>query len=435
MEIKKGGVVSQLLANVPIPKMFRARQIFPRPRITQENIPKSIVEELRKERVRDLIKPGMNIAITAGSRGVANVAIITKAIVDFVKSKNANPFVVPAMGSHGGATADGQKDILASYNVTEETMGCPIKSSMDTVLLGTSEYGKPVYLDKNAYDSDGIIVSCRIKPHNAFRGPYESGICKMMVVGLGKQRGAESVHSDGLGNMARNLPANAKVILDKAPILLALAVIENAYDETSRFSAVHRDDILADEPALLKEAASKMPKIRVEEGDVLIVDEIGKNFSGNGVDPNIAGTFSTQYASGGVKVQRTCFLNLTECSYGNALGTGLANVITKKIFDNMDLQKIYPNCMTSTVLKPAEIPLIMATDKEAIQACIRTLNGVDKNMVKVIRIKNTSHIGDIMLSEAYYADVVAGKYEGVEVEASSPESLEFDQEDNLITKF
>lgn len=435
MEIKKGGVVSQLLANVPIPKMFRARQIFPRPRITQENIPKSIVEELRKERVRDLIKPGMNIAITAGSRGVANVAIITKAIVDFVKSKNANPFVVPAMGSHGGATADGQKDILASYNVTEETMGCPIKSSMDTVLLGTSEYGKPVYLDKNAYDSDGIIVSCRIKPHNAFRGPYESGICKMMVVGLGKQRGAESVHSDGLGNMARNLPANAKVILDKAPILLALAVIENAYDETSRFSAVYRDDILADEPALLKEAASKMPKIRVEEGDVLIVDEIGKNFSGNGVDPNIAGTFSTQYASGGVKVQRTCFLNLTECSYGNALGTGLANVITKKIFDNMDLQKIYPNCMTSTVLKPAEIPLIMATDKEAIQACIRTLNGVDKNLVKVIRIKNTSHIGGIMLSEAYYADVVAGKYEGVEAEASVPESLEFDQEDNLITKF
>ena len=435
MEIKKGGIVSQLLANVPIPKMFRAKQIFPRPFISPENIPEIIGEELSKKRISEQIKPGMNIAITAGSRGVANVALITKTIVDFVKSKGAKPFVVPAMGSHGGATAEGQKDILASYNITEETMGCPIKSSMETVLLGTSEYGKPVYLDKNAYDSDGIIVSCRVKPHNAFRGAYESGICKMMVVGLGKQRGAESVHSDGLGNMARNLPANAKVILAKAPILLALAVIENAYDETARFAAVHKEDILAEEPGLLKEAASKMPKIRVEKGDVLIVDEIGKNFSGNGVDPNIAGTFSTQYASGGVEVQRTCFLNLTACSYGNALGTGLANVITKKIFDNMDLQKIYPNCMTSTVLKPAEIPLIMATDKEAIQACIRTLNGVDKNNIKVIRIENTSHIGDIMLSEAYYADVMAGKYEGVEAKAGVPELLEFDQDDNLITKF
>ena len=433
MEIKKGGIVSQLLADVPIPKMFRAKQIFPRPYIAPEDIPAQVTKEMTETRLSQLIQPGMNIAITAGSRGIANIAIITKAVVDFVKSKKANPFVVPAMGSHGGATAQGQLDILAGYNITEETMGCPIKSCMETVLLGTSELGKPVYMDKNAYNSDGIIVSCRIKPHNAFRGKIESGFCKMMVVGLGKQVGAESVHSDGMGVIAQNLPANAKVVLAKGPILMGVGIMENAYDETARIVAVHKDDILDQEPELLKWAANHMPKILVGESDVLIVNEIGKNFSGTGVDPNIAGTFSTPFAHGGLKVQRTCFLNVTECSHGNALGTGLASAITKKIFDNMDLQKMYPNCLTSTVIKSATIPLILATDKEAIQACIRTLNGVEKGNERVVRIKNSSHIGDIMLSEAYYKDVVAGKYEGLTAKEGKPETLEFDEEDNLIT--
>jgi hypothetical protein len=434
MEIQKGGIVSQLLANVPIPKMFKARQSFPRPRIAPENIPSVICAELSKDRVRELIQPGMHIAITAGSRGIANVDIITKAIVDYVKSRQAHPFIVPAMGSHGGATAAGQLEILAGYNITEESMGCPLRSSMDTVRLGTSEYGKPVYMDKNAYESDGIIVSCRLKLHNAFRGPYESGPCKMMVVGLGKQKGAESVHSDGMGKMAINLPANAKVVLANGPILLAIPCMENAYDETCKIEAIHRDDILAREPELLKYAATCMPSLIVGEGDVLIVDEIGKNYSGTGVDPNITGTFSTEFAKGGVNVQRTCMLDLTDCSHGNALGSGLASVITKRLFDKMDLQKMYPNCLTSTVLRSAIIPIIMATDKEAIQACIRTLNGVDKDHARVIRIHNSLHIGEIMLSEAYYNDVVQGRYTGLSAE-STPQPLEFDVEGNLLTQF
>ncbi len=346
MEIVRGGVVSKLLEGVPIPRMFRAEQIFPRPLIKREDVLAAVWEAMAGERVKDLIKPGMNIAITAGSRGIANVDVITKAIVDFVKKKGAHPFIVPAMGSHGGATAEGQLQILEGYNITEERMGCPIRSSMETVLLGTSELGKPVYLDKIAYHSDGIIVSCRVKPHNAFRGPYESGFCKMMVVGLGKQEGAESVHSDGMGVIAKNLPANAK--------------------------------------------------------------------------------------DGGVKVQRTCFLDLTEASHGNALGTGLASCISKRLFDKIDLQMMYPNTITNTVIRSAEMPIIMATDKESIQFCIRTLNGVDKEHARVIRIPNSLHIGKIMLSEAYYNDVVEGKYDGLKA-IDEPQYMDFDEEGNLLT--
>lgn len=432
MEIKKGGVVSKLLEGVYIPKMFRAKQTFRRPVIMPEEIAGVIFAELSKEKVSQQIKPGMNIAITAGSRGIANVDIITKAIVDFVKSKNANPFIVPAMGSHGGATAAGQIEILAGYNITEATMGCPIKSCMDTVMLGYSELGKPVYLDKIAYESDGIIVSCRLKLHNAFRGDYESGPCKMMVVGLGKQKGAESVHSDGMGKIAENLPANAKVILEKAPILLAIPCMENAYDETCKIEAIHKDDIMMREPELLQWAAANMPKIIVGEGDVLIVDKIGKNFSGTGVDPNVTGTFSTEYAKGGVQVQRTCMLDITDCSHGNGLGTGLASVITKRLFDKLDPEMMYPNCLTSTVLKSAGIPLVVATDKEAIQACIRTLNNVNKEKAKVIRIPNSLHIGHIMLSEVYYEAVVQGKYDGLEA-VDGPQYMDFDTEGNLVT--
>jgi hypothetical protein len=432
MNVKKGGVVSKLLEHVYIPKMFHAKQIFPRPVIAPSEIPGVIFAQLSQKQFSHQIKKGMNIAITAGSRGIANVDIITKAIVDFVKSKQANPFIVPAMGSHGGATTEGQAEVLAGYNITEQTMGCPIKSRMDTVMIGHSELGKPVYLDKTAYEADGIIISCRIKLHNAFRGEYESGPCKMMVVGLGKQQGAESVHSDGMGKIAENLPANAKVILEKAPILFALACLENAYDQTCILEAIHKDDILEREPQLLKLAAANMAHIIVREGDVLIVDEIGKNYSGTGVDPNITGTFSTDYAKGGIIVQRTCMLDISDCSHGNGLGTGLASIITKRLFDKLDTEKMYPNCLTSTVLKSAAIPIVVATDKEAIQACIRTLNNVDKEKAKIIRISNSLHIEHIMLSETYYEDVVQRKYEGLEAE-DEPAFMEFDKEGNLMT--
>ena len=430
MQIIQGGVVSKLLESVKIPRMFRAKQVFPRETIKPEDIPAKVFSELSRENFSSKIKPGMQIAITAGSRGIANVAIITRAIVDFVKSKNAIPFIIPAMGSHGGATPEGQLEVLAGYNITPETMGCEIRSSMEVVELGMSDSGRKVFIDKNAYNSDGIIISCRLKPHNAFRGKYESGPCKMMAVGLGKQKGAEQVHSDGMGRIHINIPSIAKVVISKAPVLFAIPSIENAYDETCKIEAVDAKDILTREPELLKFAFTQMPSLLVGECDVLIVDETGKNYSGTGVDPNITGTFSTEFATGGVKVQRTCFLDLSEESHGNALGVGLANVITKKFFDKIDPEKMYPNCITSTVLASARIPCVVANDKEAIQMCIRTCTGIDKDKVRMIRIPNSLHIGNIMLSEAYYEDVKSGKWPGLSV-LSEPEELMFNADGEI----
>lgn len=432
MRVTEGGMVSKLLADTPIPKMFHARQEFPRDRIPAEEIPGVIDAQMGQEQFACLIKPGMSIAVTAGSRGIRNVDVITKAIVDFVKRRGAYPFIVPAMGSHGGATAEGQLEVLASYHITPETMGCPIRSSMEVVELGVSERGRKVYLDRNAYEADGIIISCRLKPHNAFRGPYESGPCKMMTVGLGKQAGASIVHGDGMDVIAQNIPTMAKVVLEKARILFAIPCVENAYDETCRIEAILAEDILKREPELLKYAFSNMPRLMVGETDVLVVDEIGKNYSGTGVDPNITGTFSTPYASGGISVQRTCFLNLSEASHGNALGCGLACAITKKIFDEMDVEKMYPNCITSTVLASARIPCVVANDREAMQICIKTCNRIDADHVRVVRIANSLHIDEIMLSEAYYEDVKSGKYPGIEA-LDEPRPLEFNQAGNLLT--
>lgn len=398
MKVTKGGTVSKMLAGVEIPEMFHARQTFPRESISAEEIPGVVEAQIAQPQFSEKIKPGMSIAITAGSRGIRNVDVITRAVVDAVKRRGASPF----------------------------------KSSMEVVELGTSSLGKRVVLDKNAYESDGIIVSCRLKPHNAFRGTHESGPCKMMTVGLGKQVGAQTVHSDGMGKIGQNIPTMAEVVLEKAPILFAIPCIENAYDETAMIEAILPENILKREAELLEVAKANMPSLIVGEGDVLVVDEIGKNYSGTGVDPNITGTFSTEYAHGGIQVQRTAFLNLSEISHGNALGVGLASAITSKIFDVMDIEAMYPNCLTSTVLKSACIPCVVATDKEAIQLCIRTCNGIEGKPVRMVRIANSLHIGQIMLSAAYYEDVRAGKYPGVEA-LDEPAPLEFDEKDNVVT--
>lgn len=432
MKIRNDGTVSRLLRDVPIPQMFHAVQRFPDAHIEREDIEKAVFDEIARSGMAERIKPGMRIAITAGSRGIRNVDEITRSVVACVKHCGATPFIVPAMGSHGGATAEGQKDMLAGFGITEEKTGCEIRSSMETVLLGYSELGKPVYMDRNAYESDGVILSCRLKPHNAFRGPIESGPCKMMTVGLGKQKGAEQVHSDGMDIIAKNIPTMAKVTLGTGKILFAIPCLENAYDQTMMFEAIPAEKILEREPELLKIAFANMPSILVGAGDVLIVDNVGKNFSGTGVDPNITGTFSTPYASGGVSVQRTCFLNLTPQSHGNALGVGLASAITKRIFDEIDADVMYTNCITSTVIRSAMTPCVMSTDKEAVQFCIRTCNRIDVQNPRVIRIQNSLHIGQVMLSEAYYADVLAGKYAGLTA-LDAPAAMAFDEQGTLTT--
>ena len=430
MILRNDGTVSRLLRDVPVPAMFRARQTFNDAHIEPADIPAAVFDAVARAGVADRVRPGMRIAVTAGSRGIRNVDIITRSVVEFVKSRGAEPFIVPAMGSHGGATAEGQRQVLAGYGITEETMGCPILSSMDTVLVGYSSLGKPVYMDKNAWESDGVILSCRLKPHNAFRGRVESGPCKMMTVGLGKQKGASFVHSDGMDHIAENIPTMAQVTIASGKILFAVPCLENAYDQTMMFEAIPAERILDREPELLKVAFAAMPSILVGEGDVLVVDRIGKNFSGTGVDPNITGTFSTPYASGGVQVQRTCFLDITEESHGNALGVGLANAVTRRIYDQIDTNAMYTNCLTSTVVRSAMLPPVMANDREAIQFCIRTCNRVTPESLRMIRIHNSLHLGSIMLSAAYLADVRAGRWPGLEA-LEDPAPLAFNADGDL----
>ena len=358
--------VSKLVSDIQLPKMFRVRQHFPRPKIEADKISDIISALLSEDKFSSQIKPGMKIAITAGSRGVANVALITKCIADFVKLKGAYPFVVPAMGSHGGATAEGQQEILAGYGIVEEYVGCPIVSSMEVKKIGQTEDGRDVFIDKNAAEADGIIVSCRIKPHTAFRGPYESGIMKMMAIGLGKQHGAEVCHAEGFKNMAKNVPMFGRAILKYAPVLFAVATIENAFDETCKLVAINADEVSEKEPPLLKEAFTYMPRILVDECDVLVVDQIGKNFSGDGMDPNITGTFCTPYATGGIKSQKVCVLDLSPETHGNGIGLGYSSATTKRVFEQLDLPSMYPNAITCTVLGGVRIPIVMESDKEAI---------------------------------------------------------------------
>ncbi len=397
--------VSDLVKDVNVPKMFEVEQLFRQDKIEVENIPEVILNLLSEEKFACQIKPGMRIAITAGSRGVSNVALITKTIVDFVKDKKGNPFVVPSMGSHGGATAEGQKEVLEEYGIKEEYIGCPIISSMEVVEIGKNDEGKSVYIDKNAANADGIILSCRIKPHTAFRGPYESGLMKMMAIGLGKQYGAEVIHAEGFKNMAKNVPLYGKAILKNAPIMFGVAVIENAFDETCKIVALNSDEIEREEPKLLKEAFKSMPKICIDECDVLIVDQIGKNFSGDGMDPNITGTFCSPYATGGIKAQRVAVLDISPESHGNGIGLGYSSATTKRVFSKLELTSMYLNAITCTVLGGVRIPIVMESDKEAIQVCIKTCNEIDKKNPRIVRISNSLHLKRILLSESYYDDL------------------------------
>lgn len=421
-------VVADLVKETFVPKMFRVRQKFPHDHIEPERIPELIMSLLSEEKFASRVKPGMRIAITASSRGIANAALITKSIVDFVKSRGARPFIVPAMGSHGGATAEGQKAILASYGITEEYLGCPVISSMEVKKIGVNDEGGDVYIDKNAAEADGIILNCRVKPHTAFRGPYESGMMKMMAIGLGKQYGAEVCHEAGFKNMAKNVPLFGRCILKNAPVLFGVPSIENAYDETAKIVAVAAEDIDRDEPELLKEAFAYMPRILVDSCDVLVVDKIGKNFSGDGMDPNITGTFCTPYATGGIEAQRVAVLDLSQETHGNGIGLGYASATTQRVFDKLDLASMYPNAITCTVLGGVRIPIIMESDKEALQVCIKSCNEIDKKNPRVVRIPNSLHLEHIMLSESYWEEAHANP--NLEIE-SQPEDMPFDSDGNL----
>jgi len=416
--------ISSLLDRISLPEMARYRQHFNNSRI--DDPCKELEHQLSS--MKERIKPGMKVAITAGSRGINNIADFIKTIVEFVRDQGADPFVFPAMGSHAGANADWQKELLKGYGITEEYLDCPIMSSMEVVKIGEEPEEKlPVYVDQYAAAADAVIVMNRIKPHTGFTSDFGSGLAKMMSIGMGKQKGADSMHNAGFGVFARRIPAFAKVILGNVNIVFGVAIVENAYDETLMLKVIPAESILKEEPGLLRYAKDNMAKIMIPETDILVVQTIGKNFAGTGMDANITGTFSTPYASGGIKKKRTVVLDLSAESEGNAFGIGKADFTTRRLFEKIDFYAMYPNPLTSTVVEPCFIPMVLDSDELAIKAAIKTCNGIDKENPKIVYIRNTNEMSEIWLSKALWEE--AASIQGLE--RVGIESFEFDSEGNL----
>ena len=424
-------IMKKLCAEVELPKMLKVKQLFDKEKIDVEKIPEAVFAEMTRPELGDYIKPGKRIAITSGSRGIINIEIITKAIADFIKSRGANPFVVPAMGSHGGATAEGQIALLESYGVTEKSIGCPILSSMDTVVIGKNDEGQDVRIDKNAAAADGIIVAGRIKPHTDFHGTFESGIMKMMAIGLGKREGADVCHELGFGYMAHRVQLFGRAIIKQAPIILGFGIMENAYDETCKFVALKPDEIEKEEPKLLKEARERLPILFFNKADVLVVDRIGKDISGTGMDPNVTGTgYTTPFVTTScIEVLRTVVLDLTPATNGQAFGIGAAHSTTKRLFNKIDFDATYVNAVTSRGLDQVKIPCVMDTDKEAIQLALRTCLGNDKDRPRVIRVADSLHTETILISEAMLEEAKANKR--IEI-LGNAEDWPFDAKGNLF---
>ncbi|MEH7112906.1 lactate racemase domain-containing protein [Neobacillus niacini] len=392
------GILQDLLKDIPVPKMAKVKVKFDNTKI--EDLEPALLAKLQQEHIKSTVKPGMEIAVAVGSRGLDRLVELTAVTVKFLKDLGAKPFIVPSMGSHGGATAEGQREVLAHLGVTEESAGCEIRSSMEVVKLGELPNGLPVYVDKYASEADGIVVINRVKPHTAFRGPVESGIMKMISIGLGKQRGAEACHQLGFKYMAENVPAMAKMIMEKKPLLFGVATIENAFDKIAGVDVLSPAEIIEKEADLQTKAKELLPKLYFEQLEVLVIDQIGKNISGDGMDPNITGRYPTPYAHGGPDVNKMVVLGLTPQTEGNANGVGTADFTTKRLVDRMDLEVTYANGLTSTVVAPTKIATTLPNDREAIQAAVKTSNILDFNKVKLVRIKNTLELSEIEVSEA-----------------------------------
>lgn len=422
-------VITDLLSGVEIPEMVTIKQKFDSTHIPSADIPGVVFEQLGRTEIGGKIKPGMEIAITVGSRGIANIPLIIRSAADFVKSRGAVPFIVPAMGSHGGATAEGQRQVIEGYGVTEAAIGCEIRSSMETVQAGVTPDGKPVRIDKNAYESDGIIVCGRVKPHTGFRGPFESGIMKMMAIGLGKQFGAEIIHADGFGHLREYIPMFGTVILKHSPVICGLAILENAYDQTREIVSLTPEEMILEEPKLLMRAKSYMPRILFDSCDVLIVDQMGKNISGDGMDPNISGRFPAPFAEGGINAQRVAVLDLTEESHGNACGIGLADITTRRLFEKMDFEQTYPNAITNTLVGEMKIPMVMDTDKLAIQMALKSCVEINHKAPRVVHIRNTMAMEQIAVSKAMLSE--ARQNSSIEI-MGEPELMDFDKNGNYV---
>lgn len=420
-------IVQELLQDIPLPRMARAWQSFPAPEL--DDVAGALRDQLARPGVVERIRPGMRIALGVGSRGIAEIPTLVRVTVEEIRKRGGEPFIIPAMGSHGGATAEGQRGVLANLGVTEASAGCPIHASMEVVEIGRLKNGLPVYTDKLAYEADGIVVINRVKPHTAFRGVCESGLVKMVTIGLGKQKGAESCHAYGFQHMGQHILAMSALSLARLPILFGVASVENAYDRIARVIATPASELVETDQALLIEAKAHMPRLMFDSIDVLVVDRIGKDVSGDGMDPNITGRYPTPYVSGGPAVGSIVILDLTERTHGNANGMGMADCITRRLLNKIDFQSTYANSLTSTVSLPVHIPMVLENDRDALRAAVKICNAADLRRARVVRIANTLQLGEIAISEPMLAEVRENSAIRI---LSEPAELPFDEAGNLL---
>jgi len=383
--------------------MMRLRQHFDTP--TLHDIGGTIREELSRLPLSTQIKTGDTVAITVGSRGIANIALIIKSLVEELKLHGARPFIVPAMGSHGGATAEGQRSLVEGFGVTEAYTGAPIRASMEVVQVGSIEHGVPVYFDKYAYEADHVAVVGRVKPHTDFSGDIESGLCKMMLIGLGKHRGATVYHQAfahfSFDHIVRSV---GRAVIEKCRILLGLATVENQNDETALIRAVSPEEFIEQEKDLLILAKKWIPRLPFGQVDLLIIDKMGKNISGTGMDTNVIGRKDYVYPSKEEvfpKVTRIYVRDLTDDTKGNATGIGIADYTHTQLVNRINFDITYVNCLTGNNPKAAAVPLHYDTDRKVLDVALNTIGYVQPEKAGVIRIRDTLNVREIMVSEVY----------------------------------
>jgi Lactate racemase N-terminal domain len=416
---------------MPYPKLLRIRQQFERPRV--DSIAATVQAELSRLDLGRTIKPGHTVALTAGSRGIANIPLILKATADFLKSLSAKPFIIPAMGSHGGGTAEGQRQVIESYGITEEFTDVPIRASMEVKSLGNTPEGYPVYLDQHAAEADHIGVVGRIKPHTGYHGPIESGLMKMMMIGLGKHVGALAYHRILLEQLYdRVVRSVGRLMRERAPIAFGLGIVENAYDETALIEAVLPEEFERREEQLLILAKEWLAKLPYREADVLIIDEIGKDISGSGMDTNVVGrkrAFRGQSTADQPQMRLIFVRGLTEKTHGNATGIGLADFTTKRLIDQMDYQATVINCLTAGYPEGATIPVHFGTDREVLDAALAIIGTRAAADARVMRIRNTLCLEEVEVSEPCLA--AAGQAATTFTPVGGTRPIAFDSAGNL----
>ncbi len=415
--------IEELLAGVEPPLVALVEQSVDSPPALGD-IRAAVGEALRSVEI-----PEGSVAIGVGSRGVGRIGDVVAALVGFLKEAGAEPFVVPAMGSHGASTAEGQADVLAHLGVNEDRVGCPVRATMEAVEIGETSSGVPVFMDRNAFEADSVVVVNRIKPHTAFRGSVESGPTKMLAIGLGKQRGAHSIHSAGWKDIHRTIPEAARVAVETGKVAFGLATLENADEQPCKVVAIPAKDLEEGEAPLLEEAKRNLARLPFNEIDLLIIDEIGKNISGDGADPNVTGRYPTPYATGGPSVERMVFLDLTEETGGNANGMGAADVVTERLAAKVDRPPTYFNALTSTTPFPVKLPMVMPTDRMAIAAALLMCAGVSPPETRLVRIQNTLKLRRMWVSEALLRETEGGERLKV---LEDPRPIRFDADGSVL---